>query len=170
MRRLISNWLLFKPGYCGAKPHFSDGEGLTGARVSKLLFALDTIIFLLHLHLAILTMAPPDTIAIASTLAGSCISHISKVSESRRKHKDNYRIALHREFGRFRLWLHGFREPVTGQTIDQRSPNNALDEVLEEATYLKEPTILLLSTFTSCLLSDHLKKGDSYNNIMVYGS
>ncbi|KAI5836799.1 hypothetical protein DFP73DRAFT_345177 [Morchella snyderi] len=117
-------------------------------------------------------MAPPDTIGIASTLAGSCISHISKVSESRRKRKDdNYRIALHREFGRFRLWLHGFREPVTGQTIDQRSPDNALDEVLEEATYLKEPTTLLLLTLTSCLLSDHLKNvGDDLTRASLKAS
>jgi hypothetical protein len=53
----------------------------------------------------------------------------------------------------------------------EAASHNLLDEVLEEATYLKEPTIMLLASFTSCLLAECLSKGmlplcllDSANN------
>ncbi|KAH0603934.1 uncharacterized protein H6S33_006965 [Morchella sextelata] len=40
----------------------------------------------------------------------------------------------------------------------EAASHNLLDEVLEEATYLKEPTIMLLASFTSCLLAECLSK------------
>lgn len=96
------------------------------------------------------------TAGIASSLVNSCLSHLSKVSGVKRK-KGKGQPPLDHEFGRFKLWAHGFNA-----LPDQpKAANDPLDEVLERSKYLKEPTILLLASFASCLLMQHFKKSTS---------
>lgn len=98
----------------------------------------------------------------AGSLLAACTAHIRELSKpSGRSDKDHYRTLLNHEFGRFRLWTYGFDKtpPVEG-TI--------LDEVLEEARHLKEPTILLLASFASCLLGETLLKvGNKYTRALL---
>lgn len=100
------------------------------------------------------SLSPPDDAPhFASSLITACTTHIrdlSKLSDKRSTY--HYRAPLCHEFGRFRLWTHGFDNtpPADG---------NILDELLEEAVYLKEPTLLLLASFARCLLDDCLRKG-----------
>lgn len=95
-------------------------------------------------------MSPPETPRITSNLITACATHIREVSKLS---DERYRAPLCQEFGRFRLWTHSFdnRPPAPEGTI--------LDDVLEVAVYLKEPTILLLASFARCLLDDCLQKG-----------
>lgn len=102
---------------------------------------------------------------VASHLVDSCLLHISKISGVGRK-KAEYRSFLVHEFGRFRLWGHGFdaslsKSDESGELDVDESPGavgDQLDEVLERSKYLKETTILLLSSFASCVLTKHFKR------------
>lgn len=97
--------------------------------------------------------APPEAPRIGSNLITACTTHIrelSKLPDKRSKYP--YRKPPCHEFGRFRLWTRGFENtPPAG--------DNVLDEVLEEAIYLREPTVLLIASFASGLLDGCLRKG-----------
>ncbi|KAH0604011.1 uncharacterized protein H6S33_007042 [Morchella sextelata] len=57
-----------------------------------------------------------------------------------------------------------------GHGFDNTPPaeGNILEEVLEEAVYLKEPTVLLLASSASCLLDDCLRKvGNDYTRTLL---
>lgn len=99
-------------------------------------------------------MSSPETPPIiASGLITACTTHIRELSKlSGKSIKNDYRTPLCHEFGRFRLWTRAFDNtpPADG---------NILEEVLEDAIYLKEPIVLLLASFASCLLDDCLRKG-----------
>ncbi|KAH0604020.1 uncharacterized protein H6S33_007051 [Morchella sextelata] len=107
-------------------------------------------------------MSSPETPRIASCLITACTTHIRKLSRlSDKGKKYHYRAPLCHEFGRFFLWTQGFDKlpPAEG---------NILDEVLEEATYLKKATILLLASFASCLLDVTLSKvGDDHTRTLL---
>lgn len=111
--------------------------------------------------------SPPISSRIASALVTLCTTHISDTtklsSHDDEKDKDDYRRELHHEFARFRLWSRGFYEAPPGTA-------NLLDAVLDEAMYLKEPTIMLLASFASCLLADPLRKLGSVNTRRILAS
>lgn len=116
-----------------------------------------------------------SSLGIASRLINSCLLHVSEVSKLKRKRSKHH--SLLDELGRFKLWAHGFEvipSQLDGDDVLQRprysteppklegdpeAVNSQLDEVLERSEYLKEPTIMLLSSLASCLLTSHFKKG-----------
>lgn len=91
----------------------------------------------------------------ASQIVSSCIRHMSTKRETHIK----YQFSLVIEFGRFKLWNHGFDGPwdETSGTV-----SSVLDEVLSYSICLKEPTIVLLASFVSCLLMKEFGHGLSF--------
>lgn len=91
-----------------------------------------------------------------------------------KRKKSKHQSLLGHDLGRFKLWAYGFedsggqfgdgehrsRVPTgpPGLTGDAEAVDSRLDEVLERTEYLKAPTIMLLSSFTSVLLMTHFKK------------
>ncbi|RPB06665.1 hypothetical protein P167DRAFT_609948 [Morchella conica CCBAS932] len=98
------------------------------------------------------SLPAPPPLRLANDLITACTTHFSNFSQLRGKRKNsNHRKPLCHEFGRFRLWAHGFKGVMP-------ECDYLLDEVLQEAIYLKEPTIMLLASFAGCLLADCLSK------------
>lgn len=98
---------------------------------------------------------------VASHLVGSCLLHLSKISKATGKDV-TYQSSLQREIGRFKLWAHGFDAWPDQVNADGEAVNYQLDVVLENSKYLKEPAILLLSTFASCLLLEQFERRMSH--------
>lgn len=112
---------------------------------------------------------------IASSLINACLMHVSQGSGVKRDKSRNH--VLLDDLGRFRLWAHGFNA-FTSQLVDNTEDlqypaqttlqdggpgavNIQFDEVLERSEYLKEPTMVLLASFASCLLHAKFNKSIS---------
>ncbi|KAI5839137.1 hypothetical protein DFP73DRAFT_614619 [Morchella snyderi] len=95
-------------------------------------------------------MSLPKAPRIASGLITACITHIRELSQLLDEPSNYpYRAPLCHEFSRFRLWTRSFKTP--------RANIDILDEVLEASVYL-QATVILLASFSSCLLDDCLQK------------
>lgn len=107
--------------------------------------------------------SPAVSSGIASCLVRSCILHVSKVPGALSKRKKS---SLNCEFGRFKLWAHGFDSTPGQLNDDLEAVGDQLDDVLEHSEYLKRPTMFLLSSFASCLLTRQFR-GGTMNPIVI---